>query len=40
MKRQKETGKNYEKGYDKRKKLYGIKKKGERTWYMLFLYFA
>ena len=34
MKRQKETDKNYEKVYDKRKKLYGIKKKGERTWYI------
>ncbi len=34
MKRQKETDRNYEKVYDKRKKLYGIKKKGERRWYI------
>ncbi len=34
MKRQKDTDKNYEKVYDKRTKLYGIKKKGERIWYI------
>ena len=26
--------KEYRKVYDKRKKLYGIKKRGERTWYI------
>ncbi len=34
MKQLKEPDKNYEKVYDKRKKLYGIKKKGERIWYI------